>query len=105
MLIRRVSPSGGTDKTFVLGASGHIAGVVNPAAKKRRSFWSGVPYPKEPEAWLENAKDTPGSWWSVWSEWLSRHKGGEREAPNAAGNVQYRPVEPAPGRYVKQRLH
>ncbi|HEV7477441.1 MAG TPA: class I poly(R)-hydroxyalkanoic acid synthase [Burkholderiales bacterium] len=102
---RTIGLLGGTDKTFVLGASGHIAGVVNPPAKKRRSYWTGAPYPKDPNEWLDKAKEIPGSWWPVWSEWLSRHKGGEREAPRAAGNVQYKAVEAAPGRYVKQRLH
>jgi len=96
---------GGTDKTFVLGASGHIAGVVNPAAKKRRSYWAGVPYPSDAEEWFSRSVEKPGSWWPAWAEWLARHKGGEREAPRAEGNVQYPPVEAAPGRYVKQRLH
>jgi polyhydroxyalkanoate synthase len=97
---------GGDDKTFVLGASGHIAGVVNPPDKKRRSHWTGkAPYPADPERWLENSRENPGSWWPVWSSWLSRHGGGEREAPSAPGNVQYRPIEAAPGRYVKQRIH
>jgi polyhydroxyalkanoate synthase len=102
---RTIGLLGGVDKTFVLGASGHIAGVVNPAAKKRRSHWVGTPYPKDPEAWLENAEEVPGSWWPKWSEWLERHAGGHRAAPHAPGNVQYPPVESAPGRYVKQRLH
>ena len=102
---RTIGLLGGVDKTFVLGASGHIAGVVNPAAKKRRSHWVGTPYPKDPEAWLENAEEVPGSWWPRWSEWLERHAGGHRAAPRAAGNVQYPPVESAPGRYVRQRLH
>ena len=96
---------GGVDKTFVLGASGHIAGVVNPAAKKRRSHWVGAPYPSDPEEWFSASHELPGSWWPVWSEWLAQHKGGEREAPRAEGSVQYPPVEAAPGRYVKQRLH
>jgi len=96
---------GGMDKTFVLGASGHIAGVVNPAKKNKRSYWAGEPYPRDAEEWLALSKETPGSWWPVWTEWLSRHRGGEREAPRAAGSAQYRPVESAPGRYVKQRLH
>ena len=96
---------GGMDKTFVLGASGHIAGVVNPAKKNKRSYWAGEPYPRDAEEWLSLSKETPGSWWPVWTEWLSRHRGGEREAPRAAGSAQYRPVESAPGRYVKQRLH
>ena len=95
----------GGEKTFVLGASGHVAGVVNPPSKNRRSYWTNESRPENPDAWLENAEEHPGSWWPVWSEWLSRHKGGEREAPRAAGNVQYKAVEAAPGRYVKQRLH
>jgi polyhydroxyalkanoate synthase len=102
---RTVNLLGGMDKTFVLGASGHIAGVVNPAAKNKRSYWVGGPYPDDAEKWLSNALEKPGSWWPVWTEWLARHKGGEREAPRATGSVQYPPVESAPGRYVKQKLH
>ena len=96
---------GGSDKTFVLGASGHIAGVINPASKKRRSHWVGQPYPDEPDAWLAKAEEKPGSWWPLWTEWLARHGGGQRAAPAAPGNVQYKALEPAPGRYVKQRIH
>ncbi|MGH8668884.1 MAG: PHA/PHB synthase family protein [Burkholderiales bacterium] len=96
---------GGDDKTFVLGASGHVAGVVNPPAKKRRSHWTGSPFPADPEAWLSKAEENRGSWWPLWSGWLARHGGGKREAPSAPGDVQYRPVEAAPGRYVKQRTH
>jgi polyhydroxyalkanoate synthase len=96
---------GGEDKTFVLGASGHIAGVVNPATANRRSYWAGEPYSPEPEEWLSRAQEHKGSWWPVWTQWLSRHAGGRREAPSALGNVQYKPIEAAPGRYVKQRIH
>jgi poly[(R)-3-hydroxyalkanoate] polymerase subunit PhaC len=96
---------GGEDKTFVLGASGHIAGVVNPAAKNRRSYWIGEPYAANPDDWFAHATEEPGSWWPVWSAWLARHGGGTRKAPSALGNVQYRPLEAAPGRYVKQRIH
>jgi polyhydroxyalkanoate synthase subunit PhaC len=102
---RSVHLLGGDDKTFVLGASGHIAGVVNPAAKNRRSYWIGEPYAAEPQAWLAQANEERGSWWPRWREWLARHGGGERAAPSAPGNVQYRPIEAAPGRYVKQRMH
>ena len=102
---RTVNLLGGMDKTFVLGASGHIAGVVNPASKNKRSYWVGEPYPRDPEEWFSLAREKAGSWWPVWTEWLSRHRGGEREAPRAAGSVQYPPVESAPGRYVKHRLH
>jgi polyhydroxyalkanoate synthase len=94
----------GGESEFVLGASGHIAGVINPESKKRRSHWIGsAPHPHEPQRWLAGAAEQPGSWWPRWSQWLSRHAGGEREAPRACGNPQFRPIEPAPGRYVKQR--
>ncbi len=96
---------GGDDKAFVLGASGHIAGVVNPPAKKRRSYWTAPSHPNDPEKWMEDSSEKAGSWWPVWSQWLSRHGGGEREAPSAPGNVQYRAIEAAPGRYVRQRIH
>jgi polyhydroxyalkanoate synthase len=96
---------GGADKTFVLGASGHIAGVVNPPASGKRSFRTAATPPDEPNEFLKVSKEQRGSWWPTWSRWLSRHGGGERKAPSAPGNVQYRPTEAAPGRYVKQRIH
>jgi polyhydroxyalkanoate synthase subunit PhaC len=96
---------GGEDKTFVLGASGHIAGVVNPAAKKRRSHWTGTPYPADPEQWFSKATEHQGSWWPLWSQWLDKHGGASRKAPAKAGNAKYKPIEPAPGRYVKHRIH
>ena len=97
----------GGEKTFILGASGHIAGVVNPPAKKRRSFWvaDAGTLPQDPEAWLSQAREERGSWWPRWMEWLSRHAGGSVAAPASPGNVQYKVIEPAPGRYVRERLH
>jgi polyhydroxyalkanoate synthase len=93
------------EKKFVLGASGHIAGVVNPASRKRRSHWVLDSYPDDPDLWLEKAKELQGSWWPLWSQWLSRHAGGTRKAPARRGNARYKPIEPAPGRYVKHRTH
>ena len=96
----------GGEKTFVLGASGHIAGVINPPGRKqRRSYWTAPDCPAEAQAWFERAQEQPGSWWPRWIEWLGAHAGGRRKAPKAPGNVQYKPIEPAPGRYVKQRIH
>ncbi len=95
----------GGEKTFVLGASGHIAGIVNPLSKNRRSHWTGTPYPADPEEWLSKAQEHPGSWWGRWAEWLAQHRGGTRKAPAKPGSGKYRPIEPAPGRYVKERLH
>ena len=96
---------GGGDKTFVLGASGHIAGVVNPADKNRRSHWISTSYDKAPDEWLSGAKEQKGSWWPLWREWLARHAGGERKARAKPGSARYRPIEAAPGRYVKQRIN
>jgi len=93
------------EKTFVLGASGHVAGVVNPASKNRRSYWTNESHPENSEDWFESAKEHPGSWWPVWSEWLLKYSDGARKAPKSAGSVQYKAIEAAPGRYVKQRLH
>jgi polyhydroxyalkanoate synthase len=102
---RTLELTGGDDKTFILGGSGHIAGVVNPAAKKRRSHWVSDSYPREPEAWLSQAKEKQGSWWPLWSQWLAKHGGGSRKAPAREGSAKYKPIEPAPGRYVKHRIH
>ncbi|HYG56066.1 MAG TPA: class I poly(R)-hydroxyalkanoic acid synthase [Burkholderiales bacterium] len=102
---RSVHLLGGKDKTFVLGHSGHIAGVVNPPLKNRRGFLTGKDLPERADAWLEKAQANKGSWWPVWAEWLARHAGEKREAPKSVGSRKHRPIEPAPGRYVKQRIH
>lgn len=96
----------GGEKTFVLGASGHVAGVINPADKNRRSYWTsaaGAAYPESPEDWLDAAESRPGSWWPAWRSWLDAQCGGERRAPARAGNAKYKVIEAAPGRYVKER--
>ena len=91
---------------FVLGASGHIAGVVNPAAKNRRSYWTGDAraLPADPQAWLAAAEEHRGSWWKDWDAWISRYSGGMVKAKKRLGSTRYKPIEPAPGRYVKQRV-
>ena len=87
---------------FVLGASGHIAGVVNPASKNRRSFRASVDSTSDPEAWLASAETRPGSWWNHWIEWLKPHAGELVKARTRPGSARHKPVEPAPGRYVKK---
>jgi polyhydroxyalkanoate synthase len=94
----------GGDKRFVLGASGHIAGVINPASKNRRSYWVNESVPARAGDWLEAAKEQPGSWWNDWSEWLSRFGGPRREARARLGGTKHEVIEPAPGRFVKQRI-
>ena len=93
----------GGEKTFELGASGHIAGVVNPAAGSKRSYWTSNAFPEDADAWFDQASEARGSWWPQWSQWLEGFKGGERAAPAQTGNAQYPVIEPAPGRYVKQK--
>ncbi|MDR2188298.1 MAG: class I poly(R)-hydroxyalkanoic acid synthase [Azonexus sp.] len=93
----------GGKKRFVLGASGHIAGVINPASKNKRSFWINDNLRGGPEAWLAAAEEKPGSWWNDWAAWLKPMTGSLR-APRSPGSVKYKPIEPAPGRYVKERV-
>ena len=93
----------GGDKRFVLGASGHVAGIVNPASKNRRSFWVGEGLPVDPQAWLDAAKEVPGSWWRDWAAWLATHGGAKRKARKTLGNAAHKPLEPAPGRYVREK--
>ena len=88
-------------RKFVLGASGHIAGVINPPAKGKRSHWTSDKLPATAEAWFEGATEHPGSWWPEWSGWLKPHGGKLVAAPKTPGNRQFKAIEPAPGRYVK----
>ena len=90
----------GGDITFVLGASGHIAGVINPPSKNKRNYWAGGTLGDTPERWLETAQSVPGSWWPLWSEWLARYAGKQVDAPAKPGHRKYKQIEPAPGRYV-----
>ncbi len=90
-------------KQFVLGASGHIAGVINPPAKNKRSHWTNARLPANADAWLEGATEHPGSWWTQWSGWLKAHGGKQVPAPRTPGSRRHKPIEPAPGRYVKAK--
>ena len=93
----------GGKSQFVLGASGHIAGVINPATKNKRSYWTGGKQGDDPEQWLASASETPGSWWNHWIKWLDPKGGKAIAARRKLGNRKYPVVEPAPGRYVKVR--
>lgn len=90
-------------KRFVMGASGHIAGVINPPAKKKRSHWlrEDGKFPPTHGEWLQGASEVAGSWWSDWDAWLRPHAGKQVAAPRNYGNSQHKAIEPAPGRYVK----
>jgi polyhydroxyalkanoate synthase len=88
---------------FVLGASGHIAGVINPASKNKRSYWVDGKLGDDPEQWLASAQAVPGSWWTHWMGWLKPQAGKQIAARKRLGSAKYKPIEPAPGRYVKVR--
>ncbi|MDR2030920.1 MAG: class I poly(R)-hydroxyalkanoic acid synthase [Azoarcus sp.] len=94
----------GGDTTFVLGASGHIAGTINPVSKNRRSYWTGVHPATSPDEWLEKADEHPGSWWAHWIDWLAPSSGRKVAARGRLGSAKHEPIEPAPGRYVKVRV-
>jgi polyhydroxyalkanoate synthase len=92
----------GGETRFVLGASGHIAGVINPPAKKKRNHWVGD-LAADAGAWLDNAESIDGSWWPAWSEWLATHAGAKVAARRVLGSAEFPVIEPAPGRYVKAK--
>ncbi len=93
-------------KRFVMGASGHIAGVINPPASKKRSHWlrEDGKFPTDVNDWIANAKEVPGSWWTDWASWLKTQAGKQIAAPKAYGKgAKFKAIEAAPGRYVKAK--
>ncbi len=89
---------------FVLGGSGHIAGVINPPYKEKRNHWVGGELGQGAEKWLESATSKPGSWWPHWAEWVKQYSGERVAARTELGNQTYQVIEAAPGRYVKRRI-
>ncbi len=109
-----LNPATPTANRFVLGASGHIAGVINPASKNKRSHWvfeggqgqgggKGASGPKTADEWLAGAVEKKGSWWPEWAGFLAEHGGADVDPPAAPGGAGYAATEAAPGRYVKAR--
>ncbi|MCG2584570.1 class I poly(R)-hydroxyalkanoic acid synthase [Massilia sp. TS11] len=103
-----LNPKKPKNNRFVLGASGHIAGVINPASKGKRSHWTNAKAdkaakPLSAEDWFAGATEHSGSWWTEWAAFLKQHGGKSVKAPARLGNTKYKPIEAAPGRYVKVR--
>lgn len=91
--------------TFVLGASGHIAGVINSAWRNKRNYWiSNASLDASADEWFEQSVSEKGSWWLHWRCWLAQHAGEKVAARGTLGDANYCVVEPAPGRYVTEAV-
>jgi len=88
---------------FCLAGSGHIAGVINPPASEKYGYWVGDKLPSDPESWLADAKQKPGSWWPEWVDWLKKYRGAQIKA-RVPGDGKLKPIEDAPGSYVAVRI-
>ncbi|MCF8777576.1 class I poly(R)-hydroxyalkanoic acid synthase [Vibrio sp. IRLE0018] len=94
----------GGNKTFVLGESGHIAGIVNPPAKNKYGFWVNDNLDESADEWLSNAQHKEGSWWTHWDQWLAQFNPDEKVLPYRQGSEVNPVIDVAPGQYVKQVL-
>jgi polyhydroxyalkanoate synthase len=88
---------------FVLGGSGHIAGIVNPPASKKYHYWTNEALPETAEEWFTSATQQPGSWWEDWQRWIAPFGGGLCPA-RIPGEGALRAIEDAPGSYAKIRV-
>lgn len=97
----RITQLAGGHSEFVLAASGHIAGIINPPSKGR-GYWTNDKPVASAKEWFETAEHHDGSWWNNWLEWLKPHSG-EMVAPPSMGNEAHPPITPAPGTYVLEK--
>ncbi|MCW5606040.1 MAG: class I poly(R)-hydroxyalkanoic acid synthase [Burkholderiales bacterium] len=88
---------------FVLGGSGHIAGIINPPAANKYGYWTNDRLAADPDRWLEAAGHKPGSWWTDWGKWAAKH-GGEKVPARIPGKGKLKVIEDAPGSYVKVHI-
>jgi polyhydroxyalkanoate synthase len=84
----------------VLSASGHIAGVINPPSAQKYGYWTNEMNPADPEDWFKGATQYPGSWWTDWVEWVAEYAG-EMVPDRVPGDGNLKPIEDAPGSYVR----
>jgi polyhydroxyalkanoate synthase len=90
----------GGSSEVVVTSTGHIQTMVNPPGKPRASYWTGEPG-GDPDDWMAAATSHDGSWWPRYADWLIERSGAERKAPARLGSTRHRPLDPAPGRYVR----
>ncbi|MGF1840306.1 class I poly(R)-hydroxyalkanoic acid synthase [Vibrio atlanticus] len=94
----------GGNKMFVLGESGHIAGIVNHPEKKKYGYWLNDNLDDSADEWLNNASHNEGSWWTHWDQWLQGFEADEKVEPFNQGSELHPVIGKAPGNYVKQVL-
>jgi polyhydroxyalkanoate synthase len=92
----------GGKTTFTLAGSGHIAGVINPPAANKYQYWTNAALPASLEEWMAGAEQHPGSWWPHWMEWL-KPKSGKQVPARDPAEGPLKPIEDAPGSFVKVR--
>jgi polyhydroxyalkanoate synthase len=91
----------GGDSTFILSNAGHIASLVNPPGNPKAHYFAGPEPVEDPHRWRESAQRWQGTWWEHWADWIIARSDGERKAPARLGNRQHKPIEAAPGSYVR----
>jgi polyhydroxyalkanoate synthase subunit PhaC len=94
----------GGNSRFVLGGSGHIAGIVNPPHKKKYGFWTNDALPDSADDWYQDAQFNEGSWWTDWQKWVVLQGGSEEVDARQPGSDLLPPIEDAPGSYVQRRI-
>ena len=92
----------GERSTFVLANNGHIQSLLNPPGNPKATFWTGSTRAECPDAWLDQATKRQGSWWPHWLDWIKARSGETAAAPADLGNKMHAPLDPAPGRYVRE---
>lgn len=91
-----------TNMRFVLGSAGHVQSILCPPGDDSLRFYVNDDYSLDPAAWRRGAREQTGSWWPAWLRWAECHGGERVDAPTAYGDETHEPIEPAPGRYVRQ---
>jgi polyhydroxyalkanoate synthase len=94
----------GGQNRFVLGGSGHIAGIVNPPQKKKYGYWTNDALPGDADEWYQGASHNEGSWWVDWQEWILKQGGMEEVDARQPGSDALPAIEDAPGSYVQRRI-
>jgi polyhydroxyalkanoate synthase len=87
--------------TYVMAGSGHIAGVVNPVSKPKYQYWTGGTVAGQFEEWVTKARENPGTWWPHWLAWVT--KDDARVPARVVGSGKLKPIEDAPGSYVRMK--